>query len=96
MPRRLGVDVVVVGDEATAEREITALLAETAVIGLDIETAPRREYAADAGAALDPLKAEVRLLQIATEFEGSGDRPAQGSLVVAGAFAALALRACRA
>ena len=65
---RQGVEVVLVRDEATAEREIAALLAQqTAVIGFDIETAPRREYAADAGAALDPLKAEVRLLQIATE-----------------------------
>ena len=67
--RRLGVEVDLIDDEATAEREITALLAETAVIGLDIETAPRREYAADAEAALDPLKAEVRLLQIATELK---------------------------
>jgi DNA polymerase-1 len=67
LSRRLGVEVVLVGDEATAEREIAALLAQAAVIGLDIETTPRREHLADAEAALDPLKAEVRLLQIATE-----------------------------
>ncbi len=63
---RQGVEVVPIDDEATAEREITTLLAKSTVIGLDIETAPRREYAA-AATALDPLKAEVRLLQIATE-----------------------------
>ena len=67
LSRLLGVEVVPVGDEATVEREIATLLAETAVIGLDIETAPRREHVTDAEAALDPLKAEVRLLQIATE-----------------------------
>jgi DNA polymerase-1 len=65
--RQLGAEVVLIESEATATQEISALLAETAVIGLDIETAPRRAYRAEPEAALDPLKSEVRLLQIATE-----------------------------
>jgi hypothetical protein len=55
--QRLGVGVVVVEDEATAKQEMVAMLAETAVIGLDIETTPRWVYRAEAEAALDPIKA---------------------------------------
>jgi DNA polymerase I len=65
--RRLGVEVVLIEDEETAEREISALVAQSEVIGLDIETAARPEHSNNVEAALDPLKAEIRLLQLASE-----------------------------
>ena len=54
-----------VTDFHDAKRRVEQLTAEQ-VLGVDIETAPKPDFAQDPSAALDPYRADVRLVSVAT------------------------------
>ena len=69
---QLGVELVFADTEERAAEQVSRICSSAGMLGLDVETAGKRskvQAAMDTSAALDPFRAEVRLLQVAAEVD---------------------------